>query len=127
VLEEAILTYTFLLIADAADSIWNDILEKALAPLGSLDVFPESEYLQLPQPKQYDLMIVDAAGAKDVVALVAGLHAQQGHTPIVVVTTSPTWRRAKEVFLAGAIDYIRKSMDPDSLRETFQTILAKSH
>ena len=115
----------FLLIGNPSDSIWVTILRNALYPLGQLDLTSESEASMCVQQKHYDLIIIDAAVFNDVEALVAALHRQQPTIPIVVVTSSPTWQRARRIFLAGATDYVQKSLDTNTLLKTFQAILAK--
>jgi DNA-binding NtrC family response regulator len=50
---------------------------------------------------------------------------------IVVTTTSATWKRTREALLAGAMDYFRQTLDPDSLRNylnpTLDKYLPKNH
>lgn len=115
-----------LLIGNPPDSIWATILRDALYPLGQLDLASESETSMRVQQKHYDLVIIDAAVLNNVETLVASLHRQQPTVPIVVVTTSPTWQRARRIFLAGATDYVQRSLDANTLLTTFQAILAKS-
>lgn len=106
--------------------MWVTTLRDALLPLGQLDSTSESEILIYIQEKHYDLVIVDAAVINEVETLVASLHRQKPTIPIVVITTSPTWQRARRIFLAGATDYIQKSLDANKILVTFQAILAKS-
>lgn len=117
---------TFLLISDREDSLWFQILARALVPLGELQVVSEKEAVQHILQHTYDAMIVDAAGVDDVSFLVSRLRAQQPQARIVVATASPTWRRAKEALQAGAMDYIRKSLSEKELFFLFKDILAKT-
>jgi DNA-binding NarL/FixJ family response regulator len=112
-------------IGNPADTTWITILRNALTPLGQLDSISKPEIPLHVQQKHYDLIIIDAATLNDVETLVTALHQQEPNIPIVVVTTSPTWQRARRVLLAGAADYIRKSLDTDSLLTTFRAILTK--
>lgn len=107
----------FLLISNHAGSAWTSILNSALAPLGDLDVIQcKNVPDKTPDPK-YDLVIIDATGLDKVTELVEFLHEDKPAIPIVVATASPTWDIARDVFLAGASDYVHKSVDEAALRK----------
>jgi len=112
----------FLALGSYLDSDWLEILRNSLSPLGKLDVASSSSYKIKIEENRYDLIIVDAVDSKEMIDLVAALHKQLPLVPIVVVTTSPTWQRARQFFLAGAVDYIRKSLNKRELLDTFQAI-----
>lgn len=116
----------FLLVGEPDDSIWETTLRKTLAPLGQLDCTPEAKVLEQLRQGQYDLIIVDAVKSRDVVELVSLLRHQRPLVPIVVVTASPTWQRARQVFLAGASDYLQKSLNTDALLAAFKAIIDRS-
>jgi DNA-binding NtrC family response regulator len=114
-----------LVISNDPDSVWLEIVGDALQSLGELQVVSEQEASMQIKVKDYDLMILDATAISgDIATLVARLHKERPNVPIVVATTSPTWQRARQVFRAGASDYIRKSLDRErilaSLREVFE-------
>jgi len=115
----------FLLVGGYSDSAWSEILGSALSTIGQLDIVAQVASNEKLQQKRYDLIIVDAAGPKDIGELIVSFREQQPDIPIIVVTTSPTWQRARQVFLAGATDYLRKSLDKEALLETFKAILTK--
>jgi DNA-binding NtrC family response regulator len=115
----------FLLIGSSLDVTWAPILRDALNPLGLLESISESEILLSIQQKHYDLIIIDAAMVNNSEDIVASLYQKQPNIPIVVVTNSPTWQRARRAFLAGATDYVRKSLDANTLLTIFQRILIK--
>ena len=103
-----------LVVSNDANSVWLRTFGDALQSLGKLEVASEQEAPVQVELGDYDLMVLDATSiGGDVAALVARLHREWPYVPIVVVTTSPTWQRARQVFLAGASDYIRKSLDTE--------------
>jgi len=114
----------FLLVGSFLDSTWTEVLISALSPIGQLDTVLESNFSEQIHRKRYSLIIVDASGSRDIIGLVAALRQELPHIPIVIVTASPTWQRARQVFLAGATDYVRKSLNTEKILKTFQTILA---
>jgi DNA-binding NtrC family response regulator len=114
----------FLLINGSRDD-WHVVLEEALAPLGALQIEKEENVLKCVQLDGYDLLIIDATVVENVPALVVRIRAHYPGARIIVTTASPTWRRAREAFQTGVIDYIRKSLDRDEMRSAVQTALDK--
>jgi DNA-binding NtrC family response regulator len=113
-----------LLVGVQPNSAWVKTLGEALQSLGQLNLTVPTEAIeQLERVENYILIIVDAATTKGVPSLITALHRQRPIVPVVVVTDSPTWQRAREIFLAGATDYVRKSLDPDTLLEVFTKAL----
>jgi DNA-binding NtrC family response regulator len=117
---------SFLVISNCQDSAWLQTLKSSFQPLGQLDITPDHGMLWQIQRQTYSLIIVDAPEVRrDVAQLVGELHQEQPSIPIVVVTTSPTWQRARQIFLAGATDYLRKTLDQEQFLETCCVILKK--
>lgn len=114
-----------ILLINGTKPYWQKLLEEALAPLGTVQAASEEEGLELILCQSYELIIVDATTIKNVPVLVARIRAQQPNVRIVVASASPTWRRAREAFRAGATDYIPKSLNKQELLATFKNILAK--
>jgi DNA-binding NtrC family response regulator len=115
----------FLLINGSTDPYWVDLLTQALQPLGTLQVGVEQDMAALLRDAAYDLVIIDTSRVEKATRLIKRIHAEQPGARIVLMTASPTWARAREAFLAGAIDYTRKSLDPDEIRTVVQSALNK--
>jgi DNA-binding response OmpR family regulator len=103
---------------------WCTLLRDVLAPLGSLEVMQEESTLDCPLGC-YDIVIVDAAGVRNVPSMVAHLRVERPQACVVVVTASPTWERAREAFQAGAADYIRKSLHRGELLAVVREVLSR--
>jgi len=116
----------FLLIGHREESLSFQNLAGALADLGDLEILPEKEAMQYVLQRRYDVVIVDAAAVKDEALLVARVRAQQPDTRIVVITSSPTWRRAREVLQAGAMDYVSKSLSQSEFLGVFKDVLSRT-
>ncbi len=100
------------IIGNNADSLWVTAVRDALVNWGTVQFRSEDEALANPQEKSPDLLLVDASTLEiDTVQFVASLKQANPHTPIIVATTSPTWRRARDLIQAGATDYVRRSFD----------------
>jgi DNA-binding NtrC family response regulator len=115
----------FLLISKTADSTWLSVVAAALAPFGPLDIVPLQEALELLRHQHRQMIIVDAADFDNPSGLVAQIRAIRPGARVVVATASPTWRRAREAFQAGATDYIRKSLSIGQLQEALSEALEK--
>ena len=116
----------FLLVADRPDAAWLAALERGLQPLGTLSAARPEEASDSPLVADCDVVIVDALAVRDAEEVVAPLHAAAPSVPVVIVTNSPTPQLAKKFFQAGATDYIRKSLDPETITETFSDILKRA-
>jgi DNA-binding NarL/FixJ family response regulator len=116
-------SYTFLLVGKSTEAGWASVLKQALSPLGSLQVISEEDQSLIDGPRDYDVIIVDAGATREVAPLLSRLRNQYPEARLVVATASPTWRRAREAFRAGAADYIRKSMDERRLRSRIEAVL----
>jgi len=116
----------FLLINGTRDHRWRQVLEEALTPLGSLQTGDEREAIKLVLQQSYDFVIVDATAVKNVPLLVSRIRVQRPNARVIVATASPTWRRARQAFQAGATDYVRKSLDREEILFTLQATLGKT-
>jgi DNA-binding NtrC family response regulator len=122
-MEISALKYMFLLIVKTADVQWSLVLQQALSPLGELCIVPEEEVAQAITQRQYDVIVIDAGAVQDAALLTFDLKRQCPEARVIVTTTSPTWRRAREAFKAGAADYVRKSLDGKELRSKVKAVL----
>lgn len=114
-----------LLVGSKPDAGWIGTLQESLDPWGELQVAAETEGLSRLSGQAYDLVIIDAAVVDNLNTLVQSIRQVNPSVPVVVVTNSPTWQRARELFNFGASDYVRKSFEPRALRATFSRILSK--
>jgi DNA-binding NtrC family response regulator len=115
-----------LLISKTADSTWLSVVAAASARFGPLDIVPLQEALDLLRQQPRQMIIVDAADFDDPPRLVTQIRAVHPGARVVVATASPTWRRAREAFQAGATDYIRKSLSIRQLQEALSGALEKT-
>ena len=116
--------YSFLLIADKTESMWPLIVEQALSPLGIFRLISAQETAGQADDSHYDIIMIDSGMIRDPIKLISQLRAEQPQAKIIVATASPTWQRAREVLQAGAVDYIRKSLDQAQLKSKIEALLA---
>lgn len=116
--------YNFLLVGNREESPSFYNLSNALTALGELQVLPEEEAMQQIAHSRYDMVIIDAAILDSEMILISQILGQQPQSRILVLTASPTWRRAREALQAGAMDYLSKTMSEKDYLDKFKNILA---
>jgi DNA-binding NtrC family response regulator len=110
-----------IVITNYPDSSWLKTVVEALAFVAQVEAVAEQEVWTAVQKTPYDLILIDTSNINgDVVTLVKEVHQFLPTLPIVVFTTSPTWRRARELFLAGATDYVRRSLEKETILSVCQ-------
>jgi DNA-binding NarL/FixJ family response regulator len=116
--------HRFLLISDAADDHWNQVLRESLAVLGPLQIVSEKEAAAFLQMHVYDIVIVDAGAVSSAPKeLIRQIHELRPGARVVVVTASPHWKIAKAVIRAGAADYVEKMLNREEILARFGKIL----
>lgn len=115
-----------LLVAHCPESAWRAVLDEAARDIAEVDAFSEEEAFARMRQTKYDLVILDVVDAQNLPALVRRAKTQAPDVPVIVATSSPTSRRAREVFRAGASDYIRRSPDLQDLRATLREMLSNA-
>ena len=118
--------YRFLLVGASVDDPWQQVIDATARTIGRLCVAQEDEALQLIRQHPYDVVIIDAAKVEDMYHLITSFRVARPETKIVVVTMSPTWKRAREAFRVGATDYVRKSMNEAENRSLLEASLGKT-
>lgn len=114
--------HRFLLIA-LSDDPWNTVLQTAVTQFDELQIASDDQCVRLIQEQDYALVILDATYVIDVPQLIEAILEQQANIPIIVATASPTWRRAREILSAGAVDYVRKSFHQEELVSALRSAL----
>ena len=116
---------TFLLVSGGHDTIWQGILEQVVRPLGHLEIVSADCAVNRVMARAYKAILVDASATDDFSLLTSRIRGQQPDARVLVITASPTWKRARDAFQAGATDYIRKTLSKDDLFAALQAALAK--
>jgi DNA-binding NarL/FixJ family response regulator len=109
-------------------SPWLKHVSEVLGSLGKLIVYAEdvlaNDSAESCDMDVMDMLVVDASGLQmELAERVAWLHGRFPRVPIVVLTSSPTWRRARAVLQAGAADYMRRSLEDERLLERCHALL----
>ena len=115
----------FLLIGISLGDPWRQVMEEALASLGTLQIVREVDALRLARQQDYDLIVIDATNVEDIFLLALSIRLQRPNAKIVIATASPDWKLAREAFRTGATDYIQKSMNKEEILSTLRTAMDK--
>jgi DNA-binding NtrC family response regulator len=116
----------FLLVSIQKESVWVDNIVNSLTDFGKVKILSPRQAIQSLSKSKYNIVIIDAGSTDDERLFISRVRNKQPQTRVVVITASPTWRRAREVFQLGALDYISKAMSEQELLSTFKNILSKS-
>lgn len=114
-----------LLLDGRSDHYWLKTLQGATSALDrALEIVSEAEMEHIPW-RDYDLIILDAGVISDLLSTISWIHLQNSGASVVVFSPAPTWKQAREVMLAGATDYARKSLDREHILSTLKKNLAR--
>jgi DNA-binding NarL/FixJ family response regulator len=102
---------------------WVAAVRRALSDLGALEVVPEDQAAEAVAGRPYDLILVDAGVVDDAAVLVSSLRKERTGLRVIVFTSSPTWERARAAMQAGAVSYVRKSLEDKEIRSAIKAVL----
>lgn len=112
----------FMLVGERKDVNWIQMLQRAIAPFGTLDVISPTA-LDAINWQNIRLAFVDTVAVGDAVGMILNLRKRNKAMHVVVVTYSPTWRRALEAKQAGASQYLAKSLPQAEVQEAIAKVL----
>lgn len=117
-----------LLVTDSLDDKWVELLRNVLKAGDNTLTVAEPERITLAMEDHFfDITIVDSSTIADTAKTVAELRADPATQHILVLTTVPGWRQAREMFHAGADDYRFKAYDEHELYQiVVNTVNARS-
>jgi DNA-binding NtrC family response regulator len=113
-----------LLVSNAKEKEKSHFLHDTLVPLGKIYTVQEKELTKNIKQHKYDLVIIDAAEVQEITPLISTLKRQRSGIRVIVVTASPTWEVAREMFRSGACDYLDRSLNKDEFRSRVKSALA---
>lgn len=113
----------FLIISDKDDQRWQQIVEDTLSVIGITKICTPDEVFSIVEKQSFHLIIINALNVKSLLVILNQLSKIQPNAKFIIATATPTWKEAKEVFYAGANDYIRKSSDPNEILTVAQKAL----
>ena len=108
---------------------WLSVFRYSLGGNEQNEIFVENEFADEKMKRIYDLVVIDADNIRveKVELCIKDFRHNNSDVPIIVVTASPTWQRARIFFLAGVTDYIRKSLDGEKVSTIFTEFIIESN
>lgn len=113
-----------LLLGNRDDHYWLRILEEAISTLNGVLEIADEASVHTVSWHDHDLVILDASVFGDLASTVRCIRSRNPEARVVVFSPAPTWKQAREVMLAGAKDYARKSLDRANILSTLEKNLA---
>jgi len=114
---------TLVLLGGQADAAFSILLSQVAVPFGRVKIVAENA----PLPRDSRIIIVDAEGVNDAAGMVRRLVAEHPQAHLLVTSASRTWRRARDLFQAGVVDYIPKAIDRSDLQALLLEILQRKN
>ena len=120
--------YKFLFISTPLNRSFSEILAYVLSPYGKLEIHTWQEN---PDLSLFSLLFLDAGILADldipnsISSVMSELSRRCPGAKVVVTTASPTWKRTREALRAGAVDYIRQTLDSNQLHNDLDSTLKK--
>jgi DNA-binding NtrC family response regulator len=106
------------LVSDRSDCNWVEALGQATSSLGKSMMLTDHQCLGSLSLEGCKLVIIDTgAKAVDVISAVQCIRSKDQYLRIVVVSSTPHWKQARDALLAGATDYRRKTDDSEDILE----------
>jgi DNA-binding NtrC family response regulator len=122
---EAKKTGKTLLLSGSGDQTWEKHLRMAIEILNKeLDVATEMAIDDLPW-SDYDLVILDAGAISNMTEIISQVRAHNMAARIILFSSSPTWKQAREAMQAGAMDYAPKVLQRDQILAVIRRGLTK--
>lgn len=116
-----------LFVSDSEEKPENvSLLNKALAPFDGVQVVLEEKALERISQKDHKVVLLDGPSIADLPTLIRQIHERQPTIKILVLTSAPDWRAAREFLRLGATDYIDKSTNLDELKAIFARLFVCS-
>jgi DNA-binding response OmpR family regulator len=97
------------------DRQWVEALRQAVESLGKSFVPIDRAHLEN-KIQDCELIILDAGAiGDDLGTFVKDIRTSNAQARIVVVSSAPHWKEARQILLAGATDYVRKTNDSETM------------
>lgn len=110
------------LIWNGSSDGWIVQLRRALARLGMK--LRLSEDARLSGCNDW-LVILDSTSIKDLAELIGLIRENNSEACVVVVSSSPDWKEAREAMRAGAFDYLPELRENERIQSTLDRIIAR--
>ena len=109
-----------LLINGQADRQWSDILSRIIVELNfEINISDYSDNKKIIW-EEYELIVLDASIFGDLVEIISQIRSKNNRACVIVFSSAPDWKQAREVLLAGAADYSRKTEEVKYLSSTIE-------
>lgn len=116
----------FLLVCDSSRDPWSELVREVLKDFGTVATMNQQDIDDRLSFGEYSAIILDDASLDDTPRVVRSLRSRFSHMPIVVATSSPTWKRATDSLRAGANDYIYETFNRDELVDSLEKAFGRT-
>jgi hypothetical protein len=86
---------------------WAELLRRAASSVGLFLDYIDHQHIEGVSFRDYELVVLDSGAISKPKTTVQMILSSNPLARIVVVSSSPHWKQAREVLLAGATDYVK--------------------
>lgn len=115
-----------LFVAGPNDRHWIQALRQSALDMNKFLVLMDYCQMEEVSYRDYELIVLDASITVDLVRVIMNIRASDPRARVVVVSSAPHWKQARETLLAGAIDYVRKMDTQAAILDFLRDNLSKT-
>ena len=105
-----------LIVSDAGNKpYWDASADEIREEIGPVTVVPDTQVSTRAASHRSDVILIDISSIADLHELIPRIHQEQPESRIITVSSTPTWKQAREVLRLGAANLIRKSSNLDEV------------
>jgi DNA-binding NtrC family response regulator len=108
-----------------SDHQWIDTLRRVALKVGKSLLVTNHDKLKNELLSYYELIILDSRAIDELLSDIRYIRSKNTHVRIVVISSAPTWKQARQVLLAGATDFVHKVDDEDIILGIIQGNVSK--
>ena len=105
-----------LIVSDANNqNYWSAFTNETRRKINAENVVLGSDLSWRKGNHPYDAIVIDISDLNDLRNIITEIHHDHPKSRIIILSSSPTWKFAREVIRLGAATLIRKSSNPDEV------------
>jgi DNA-binding NarL/FixJ family response regulator len=114
-----------LLVNGKSNRYWINLLRRAAFSLGFSLASIDYRHIEGVSFQNYELIVLDLSVVVNPTVIIRLIHSHNPLARIIVVSSTPHWKQAKEALLAGATDYTKHVDDEAAILDTLQDNLIR--
>jgi len=116
-------TKNILIVCDVGNQCyWNIWINKIKEKIRSANIEMDKDTSRWKNNNAYAMIMVDVSNIEDLRRLVPEIRYKQPQCRILVISSTPTWKQAREIIRLGAANLIRKSSNLEEIIKEIESL-----